>query len=254
MDEKEICILVKELQPLYKDEILTEPCRHTIEQHLAICEECATFYENTSELSFDMELPFDESEEDEETETKIYTSLAKKMRRKKWLGYFCFMDIIVVLLSVYHLLFCLVTFEGGNNMAPTISHGETCLIQKTAYLWSTPDYNDLIFYKVETENGSVAYCDIGRVVALPGDTIEFRDGYLYVNGKKNSMYKNIAYAGDNLTIPKDAYYVLGDNINTAYDSRYIGCIAQENIRGKCILHTKFPNLTTTTQTAATEQH
>lgn len=253
MDEKEICILVKELQPLYKDEILTEPCKHTIEQHLAICEECAAFYEDTSELTFDMELPSEEAEKDEETETKIYTNLAKKMRRKKWLGYFCIMDIFVILLIVYHLLFRIIIFEGGNNMEPTISHGETCLIQKTAYLWSTPNYNDLIFYKVETENGSVAYYDIGRVVGLPGDTIEFRDGYIYVNGDKNSIYKNMEYQGENLTVPKDSYYVLGDNTNTAYDSRYIGCIAQENIRGKCIFHMEFPHLSTSTHTAATAQ-
>lgn len=252
MDEKNICILVKELQPLYKDEIVTEPCKHVIEQHLAICGECAALYEDTSEISFDMQISSEKTLEDEETETKIYTTLAKKIRRKKWLGYFCFMDIIVVILLLYHLLFCSVTFEGGENMEPTISDGETCFIQKTAYLWSTPDYNDLIFYKVRNENGSVAYCDIGRVVALPGDTIEFRDGYLYVNGEKNSLYQNITYSGENLTIPEDSYYVLGDNINIAYDSRYLGCIEEENIRGKCVFHIRFPHISTTTKTTDTE--
>lgn len=252
MDEKTICTLIKELQPLYKDEVVTEPCKHVIEQHLNTCGECSAFYKNTSEYSFDMRIPPEEIMEDEDTETKIYSTLAKKIRRKKWLSYFCFMDIIVVILLIYHIIFCIVKFEGGNNMEPTISNGETCLIQKTAYLWSTPDYDDLIFYKVRNENGSVAYYDIGRVVALPGDTIEFLDGCLYVNGKKNSAYQNIIYPGENLTVPEDSYYVLGDNITTAYDSRYLGCIEQNDIRGKCVFHIKFPHITTTTETVATE--
>lgn len=251
MEEKDICILVKELQPLYKDDIVTSPCKELIEQHLAICEECTALYENTSELSFDLQIDSEETVDNEEMETKIYTNLAQKMRRKKWLSYFCFMDSIIAILLLYHITFCTVTFEGGNNMEPTISYGETCLIQKTAYLWSVPDYEDLIFYKVQNENGAVAYCDIGRVVALPGDTVAFCDGYLYVNGEKKSSYPNITYIGESLTVPKDSYYVLGDNVDTAYDSRYIGCIKEEDIRGKCVFHINFPHFTTTT--AATTQ-
>lgn len=252
MNEKNTCILVKELQPLYKDEIVTESCKQLIEQHLSVCEDCSELYEDTSELSFDVSLPSDETPEEDQAETKIYTKLAKKIRRKKWLGYFCFMDIMILILVLYHIMFCSVTFEGGNNMEPTISHGETCLIQKTAYLWSNPDYEDLIFYHVQNENGSVAYYDIGRVVALPGDTIEFRDGCLYVNGEKNSSYQNIVYTGESLTVPEDSYYVLGDNTDTAYDSRYLGCIKQDNIRGKCVFHMNFPHITNTTKTDATE--
>ena len=85
---------------------------------------------------------------------------------------------------------------------------------------------------------------IKRVVGLPGDTIEFRDNTLYINGE---VYEE-DYLGDDVitddfslqdigydVIPEDMYLVLGDNRQNSMDGRDIGLIKKSDIIGKIAL-------------------
>ncbi len=72
-----------------------------------------------------------------------------------------------------------------------------------------------------------------RIIGMPGDTIEIRDGMVYVNGVAlDEPYINEAptYSGE-WTLGADEYFVLGDNRNHSYDSADYGPVPRENIRG-----------------------
>ncbi len=85
---------------------------------------------------------------------------------------------------------------------------------------------------------------IKRLVGLPGETIEIREGTVYANDKpvtdpvfsKVYYYNRGDYAkeGQKITVPQDAYFVLGDNSASSLDSRYWGFVPKISVLGKAI--------------------
>lgn len=88
---------------------------------------------------------------------------------------------------------------------------------------------------------------IKRLIALPGETVEIRDGNIYINGmvcKDQFIYNRNYYnkpesafgsEGQIVNVPRDSYYVLGDNSASSLDSRYWGFVPRKNILGKAIV-------------------
>lgn len=96
------------------------------------------------------------------------------------------------------------------------------------------DIRDLgIFNRMQNRN-----LLIKRVIGLPGDTIEIREGSLFRNGElleepyllEQNMYGQASYQ-----VPEDHVFVLGDNRNNSMDSRVIGFIPIDNIKGTMVL-------------------
>ena len=74
---------------------------------------------------------------------------------------------------------------------------------------------------------------IKRVIGLPGETIEYKDNQLYVNGKKiKDNYGSEKTEDFKTKVPKDSYYALGDNRTNSRDSRYYGAFHKKKILGK----------------------
>jgi signal peptidase I len=86
---------------------------------------------------------------------------------------------------------------------------------------------------------------IKRLVGLPGETIEIRGGTIYANDKpvQDPAFTKIYYynqgdygkEGQKITVPKDGYFVLGDNSASSLDSRYWGFVPKNNLLGKAII-------------------
>lgn len=78
---------------------------------------------------------------------------------------------------------------------------------------------------------------IKRIVACPGDTVEFVNGELYINNEKNYEYSSSPGVGDNYkhTMERDEYFVLGDNREHSNDSEDYGPIKKSMIYGKAVL-------------------
>ncbi len=148
-------------------------------------------------------------------------------------------DIAVILL----IAFSLVHFMGektsiiGESMTPMLENGDVVIINKFIYKISSPDRFDIVVFK-PNGNEKLHYY-IKRVIALPGETIQILDGYVYVNGERildinQEQIADPGIAEEPIKLAEDEYFVLGDNRNNSEDSRYaeIGTIKADYIKGK----------------------
>ena len=125
----------------------------------------------------------------------------------------------------------------GVSMEDTLYSGQTILVNRIAYLLFPPKSGDIVVF-LPNGNANTHYY-IKRVVGVPGDTVEFRDGRLYVNGIKeeNEEYDKVADPGiaeEPIALGADEFFVLGDNRNNSEDSRSgnIGMVHRNLITGK----------------------
>lgn len=147
--------------------------------------------------------------------------------------------VAVVLLSYVIVAFGMVkTSMIGGSMAPTLADGESIIVNKIQYRFTSPKRFDVIVFR---QNGNEhSYYNIKRVIGLPGETVQIKDGLIYIDGRKlEEEYKfdeisNGGLAREAITLDANEYFVLGDNRNASEDSRYtnIGLIVKDDIVGK----------------------
>lgn len=152
-------------------------------------------------------------------------------------------DIIKYIIFIVVILVIAVYVVGlqqivGPSMTPTLRNGDIVILDKLSYRFSEIKRDDIVaLYYANTK------FLVKRVVGLPGETVEFKDNKLYINGK----YYEEKYLGDDIvtdnfsleelnytTIPDDMYLVLGDNRGDSMDSRDsdVGLIPKKDIYGK----------------------
>ena len=149
-------------------------------------------------------------------------------------------EIIVVCI----LAWMLVSFFGqrvsnaGDSMSPVLKNGDVVLINRIVYDARKPKRGEIIAFR-PNGNENAHYC-IKRVVGLPGETVQIKDGKVYIDGKvqkKNVYTSDLDFAGiaeKKLTLGETEYSVLGDNSAGSDDSRLadIGNVKREDIGGK----------------------
>ena len=127
----------------------------------------------------------------------------------------------------------------SKTMEPTLLQGDMILVNKVIYKKSEPKRGDLIVF-IYPENTKKIF--VKRLVGLPGETIEIKNGSILINGIvlseplfANKYYYNkgdYAKEGQTVKIPGDGYFVLGDNTASGLDSRYWGFVPKKYIVGK----------------------
>jgi signal peptidase I len=121
------------------------------------------------------------------------------------------------------------------SMEPTLLPHDRVLVDKILYRLRQPHRGDVIVLKYPL-NPQRNY--IKRIVALPGDALEVRNGKLFVNSKRViELYVNGEAQGNYgpLTVPKDSVFVMGDNRNNSEDSRAFGALKKTLIVGQALL-------------------
>lgn len=127
----------------------------------------------------------------------------------------------------------------GNVMYPAFKNGAFIFSEKITYYSNNPQRGDIVIY----QNPESPEKDrIGRIIGLPNEKIKIEKGYVFINGKQYSEsyieLENSTYEGDFLKegaeymIPDSNYFIMGDNRKNSRDSRYIGPISEELIKGK----------------------
>lgn len=149
-------------------------------------------------------------------------------------------EIIAVILAAYLTVigFGVRSNVVGQAMSDTLDNGDKILINKFVYVISNPKPNDVIVFLPNGNEKSHYY--VRRVVGVPGDRIQIKDGAVYINGELYNEKIEVAsmeeagMAAEEMVLGEDEYFVLGDNRNNSEDSRYanIGNVKKEYIIGE----------------------
>lgn len=150
-------------------------------------------------------------------------------------------------------------YVDGESMENTLSTAQRLIVYKLGYYFSPPKRGDIvvlqyqegitrllpfmdaipIFKKAIPSISEVDY--IKRVIAVPGDELDIREGYVYINGiRQDEPYlkeKGVTYNQSlelPMIIPSGSVAVMGDNRLNSKDSRQIGLIGYDRIKGKAV--------------------
>jgi len=119
-------------------------------------------------------------------------------------------------------------------MEPGFEEGERVLANKVVYMFHEPEMGDIIILQPPPPLNPAKGPFIKRIIALPGQTVEVKDGEVYVDG--NKLHEPYIKEPPTYTlqreIPPNMYFVLGDNRNIADDSHNEWLLPRKNIIGK----------------------
>ena len=167
----------------------------------------------------------------------------EKTKMKDILEWICCIAIAVICAVLIRYYVGTPTIVDGESMYPTLVQDERLLVNRLGRTTKTlPQRGEIITIEEPSnflEIGKRSY--IKRVIALPGEYVEIREGKVYINGEElqeeylptNTKTEITSEVGfDNLIVPENCVFVMGDNRAHSADSRNFGCIPIEKIESK----------------------
>ncbi|MCD8232121.1 MAG: signal peptidase I [Clostridiales bacterium] len=193
----------------------------------------------------------------------------QKLRKEVFSWIRMFVIVMVVVFIATRFIIINATIPSG-SMETTIMTGDRLIGFRFSYWFSDPERGDIILFSYPVDE-SQTY--IKRVIGLPGETVEIRDGGIYIDGSEVPLEENYLPEewywendGYYFEVPEDCYFVLGDNRNDSLDGRFwaekameaglasteeealqYSFVRQDQIKGKAIFtyYNHFSNLTNT---------
>jgi signal peptidase I len=125
------------------------------------------------------------------------------------------------------------------SMAPTLKVNDRVLVNKLSYDLHDVNRGDLVVFESPPNEGSQTKDLIKRVIGLPGETVESREGQIYINGQvlqEPYLQPDITTGPmEKVTVPADHLWVMGDNRANSRDSRFFGAIPEDLVIGRAFV-------------------
>ena len=160
----------------------------------------------------------------------------------EYLKMIIFVVIVVLIVNNFLLINAKIPSE---SMEQTIMTGDRVFGNRLAYLFDKPKRFDIVIFKYPDHEKELF---IKRIIGMPGETVEIRDGKVYIDGAKEPLDDRFTPEeplGDYgpYVVPEDSYFMLGDNRNYSKDSRFWKnpYVAEDKILGKAVLR-YFPGI------------
>jgi len=123
----------------------------------------------------------------------------------------------------------------GTSMEPSFENGQRLIVSKISYKFDEVGRGDVVIIRPPFDI-NVEY--IKRVIGLPGETVEIKNGLVYINGEPISepyILDPPNYTMNKIEVPEGYCFILGDNRNNSNDSHIFGPIPEDSIIGKAWL-------------------
>lgn len=152
----------------------------------------------------------------------------KKVNLKKTILEVLSYVVIIVLVILFKTFIASPIRVNGSSMYKTLHDKDIMILNEMAYYFDDIKRGDIVVVK---ENGELL---IKRVIALPGETIECKDGIIFINNKKftESYVSSKTKDFEKVLVGDNDYFVLGDNREVSLDSRVYGAYNKRDIKGK----------------------
>jgi len=148
--------------------------------------------------------------------------------------------LAVVISVVLNLFVVQVTEVRQRSMELTLEQDDRVLVSKLDYLFGQPNAGDIVVFDPPGPGSTIPF--VKRVIAVGGDTIDLRDGDVFVNGNRVEIPQargrtlpQVGTVAFPFLVPEGQVFVLGDNRQLSSDSRSFGPVPVRNIVGKVVM-------------------
>jgi signal peptidase I len=187
---------------------------------------------------------------DDEAMTDVVEAAPPKVRSRRRIA-IEWAVILVVAVTASFLIrsYAVQTFViPSGSMKPTLHVGDRILVNKLSIDFGSINVGDVIVFKAppteHCEDDGIADL-VKRVIGLPGQHLTSKGNTIYVNGKALkepwTYFHTIGSPVGHVTVPKNSYYVMGDNRADSCDSRFWGSVPRSDIIGKVFLRVWPPS-------------
>ena len=178
-------------------------------------------------------------EREEERQARVESRSDKEKELREVLSWIIY--LVIVVCATYFI----VTYVGqrtevsGDSMEATLQSGDNLIVDKISYRFRDPKRFEIIVFPYKYQENTYY---IKRIIGLPGETVQIKNGCIYINGRQLKETYGLepilesAYgiAAEPVALGEDEYFVMGDNRNCSADSReaHIGPIRREDLIGR----------------------
>ncbi len=130
----------------------------------------------------------------------------------------------------------------GTSMEPNLHNGQYLIIDKISYKLGGPHRGDVVVFEPPYRPGEDY---VKRMIGLPGDLVEIRQGNVFINGELLPQPYGVrpgSYSMEPRRVGPDEYFVLGDNRNSSSDSHTWGMVPAANVVGRAWISYWPPSL------------
>jgi signal peptidase I len=180
-----------------------------------------------------------------ENTTKPLNPQASSVAKPSWLAWWENVQLLFIAITLALVIRAFVAeprYIPSDSMYPTLDIGDRLVIEKVSYHFRSPQPGDIVVFdpppQLQRQGYGKKQAFIKRIIATPGQTVEVRDGHVYVDRQPLTepyIADSPDYRMEAVEVSDGTVFVMGDNRNNSNDSHVWGFLPQKNIIGRAWL-------------------